>query len=339
MVEVIRGSLCLMVLLGVGGTRMRVHVRSGTAVAAATCDCCTVRLLATSEQHDIYINERYSTVSTRLSGAALSLFFHESRDSLRKATLSTRSLNEDLCHALATMSRLDVEVEIRYCRLADDAAGSFIECLHSDRGPVTLDQCEIGNHIIAHAVSGNSRVTKLKLYRERNDIGMAVYNADMAILFAVLANNRGLVDLNMHGNPISNDNWSLLCEVLKTHPTLTSPNLINTRESFDTEGFFRMGLTDGQKAYRTCVLAETMKENTVLHTIKLSQDGSDEEIYTQMILPYLETNRYRTRAHAIKKADIPLRRPLLGLALQTESVRNDSNLRWMFLSGNPDVVI
>jgi hypothetical protein len=30
---------------------------------------------------------------------------------------------------------------------------------------------------------------------------------------------------------------------------------------------------------------------------------------------------------------------LLGRALQTESVRNDSNLLWIFLSGNPDVVV
>jgi hypothetical protein len=98
-----RGYPWVLVLDAVGGTSMRVHVRSGTAVAAATSDCMLVRLLATCDQHAIYINERYSTVSTRLSGAALSLFFQESRDSLRKVTLSTRSLNEDLCHALATM--------------------------------------------------------------------------------------------------------------------------------------------------------------------------------------------------------------------------------------------
>jgi hypothetical protein len=41
----------------------------------------------------------------------------------------------------------------------------------------------------------------------------------------------------------------------------------------------------------------------------------------------------------IRKADISLRRPLLGLAHQTESVRNKSNLLWMLLSGNPDVVL
>jgi hypothetical protein len=72
--------------------------------------------------------------------------------------------------------------------------------------------------------------------------------------------------------------------------------------------------------------------------IALRENERDEQIYTESILPYLETNRYRPRVLAIKKADVALRGPLLRRALQTEPVRNDSNLRWMFLSGNPDVV-
>jgi hypothetical protein len=79
--------------------------------------------------------------------------------------------------------------------------------------------------------------------------------------------------------------------------------------------------------------------NTVLHTIQLSEGQYDQQFYDEMMHPYLETNRYRPRVHAITKADISLRRPLLGLALLTESVRNTSNLLWMFLSGNPDVVL
>jgi hypothetical protein len=77
----------------------------------------------------------------------------------------------------------------------------------------------------------------------------------------------------------------------------------------------------------------------VLLTIKVSEHVRGDQIYTEMIHPYLETNLYRTRVLGIKKADISLRRPLLGRALQTELVRNNSNLLWMFLSGNQDVVL
>jgi hypothetical protein len=149
-------------------------------------------------------------------------------------------------------------------------------------------------------------VTKLKLLL---DSGRA-NNADTAVLFATLANNRGLVDLDLYCCSINNDNWSILCEsLLQTHPTLTKLDLSHT-------GRFEL-LTDNQKTHRTRMLVNRVQRNTSLHTIILSelcQDTRDEEIYAQMILPHLETNRYRPRVDAIKKADIPLRRPLLGWA-------------------------
>ena len=58
-----------------------------------------------------------------------------------------------------------------------------------------------------------------------------------------------------------------------------------------------------------------------------------------MIVPLLEKNLYRPRVLAIKRTDIALRRPLLGLALQSELVRNKSNVLWMLLSGNADIVV
>jgi hypothetical protein len=82
-----------------------------------------------------------------------------------------------------------------------------------------------------------------------------------------------------------------------------------------------------------------MKENTDLYTIYYARFGRNDQIYAESILPRLETNLYMPRVLGIKKADIALRRPLLGRALQMESVRNDSDLLWMFLSGNPDVVV
>jgi hypothetical protein len=130
----------------------------------------------------------------------------------------------------------------------------------------------------------------------------------------------------------SDDNWTILCESLQAHPSLTKLDLSHT-------GGRGNGLTGDQKVQRTRLLAEMVQHNTVLHTINLSEYERDEKIYTESILPYLKTNRYRSWVHAIKKADISLRRPLLGRALQTESVRNDSNLLWMFLSGNADVVV
>jgi hypothetical protein len=242
------------------------------------------------------------------------------------------ALSVDLCHALATMSRLDVELELRYCTLADDAAGAFVEYLQSDRGSVELISCNIGSRILADALTGNSRrVTSLKPYSRalRND-------AEMVILFVALANNRGLVELDMPFDSTNGDNWGILCASLKTHPTLTSLDLRDTRPR--NPAGFRIVLTDEQKSHRTRMLADMVQRNTALHTITLSERERDEEIYTEEILPYLETNLYRPRVLAVKEIkERPYREKVLGRALH--SVKSNPNLVWMFLSENVDAFV
>jgi hypothetical protein len=312
-------SLVLRLGVNVGNISLRVYTTLATADAAATATCdFLVRLLATCEQHDLCILG--SRIAVPLSGAGLSLFFQESRDDLRKVTLQSINLSENQCLALTTMSRLDVELNINYCRLADDTAGAFVECLQSDRGPVKMSYCGIDSQVLASALTGDSRVTRLTQGSQRaNDAGMAV-------LFAALANNRGLVELELGGCFMNDDNWTILCESLKAHPSLTILNRIGTGPSRShTE----------QKAHRTQLLAEMVQRNTVLHTIHLFAHQRDEQIYAQMIRPYLEANLYRPRAFAVKKTkEIPLREKVLGPALYC--VKSNPNLVWMFLSENVD---
>jgi hypothetical protein len=240
-------------------------------------------------------------------------------------------LSEDQCLALATMSRLDVELEVRYCRLADDAAGAFVECLHqSDRGPVNLDLCKIDSQVIANALTGDSRVTRLKPHFDWTD------DAEKAVLFRALANNRGLVELNLGGCSISDNNWSVLCESLQAHPTLTCLNLEDTRPTIPND--FPIIFSDEQKALRARLLADMVQQNTVLHTIQLDSSERDEQIYTKEIHPYLVTNLYRPRVLAIKKTkDRPFREKVLGRAVY--SVRSKPNLVWMLLSENVDAFV
>jgi hypothetical protein len=153
----------------------------------------------------------------------------------------------------------------------------------------------------------------------------------MGMIFRSLAENKGLVKLGLAHQSISDENWTILCQSLKRYPTLTSQNLRGTRPGGQ--------LSDEQKAQRTRVVAAMMEENRVLLTIDPERVDRDYQIYMEMIHPYLETNLYRPRVLGIKKADIQIRRPLLGRALQMESVRNKSNLIWMFLTGNQDVVL
>jgi hypothetical protein len=118
-------------VLWLGDAGVRVVEGTPTAAATATCDL-LLQLLATCELPSVYIDGN-NTVPFPINGAALSLFFEESRENLRKVGLRSITLNEDVCRALGTMSRFDVEVNISCCRLSNDAAGAFHECLQSDR--------------------------------------------------------------------------------------------------------------------------------------------------------------------------------------------------------------
>jgi hypothetical protein len=280
----VSGSGEPLLLLGAIATSMCVQLTPDTAAAATTATCdFAVRLLATCEQDDLYIIGSDCNVSTPISGAGISLFFQESRDSLQKFTLQSMALSEDQCLALATMSRLDVELTMERCSLSNNAAGAFVECLQSDRGPIKLHRCEIDTQIVANALAGKSRVTRFQPDFDDAD------DADKAILFRALANNRGLVELDLHNVPISDENWMILCRSLQAHPTLTTLCLYATTPWRPVGAAIRF--SGEQKSLRTRALVEMIQENAVLQTITLSEHERDEHIYTQEIKPYLVTNQ------------------------------------------------
>jgi hypothetical protein len=73
------------------------------------------------------------------------------------------------------------------------------------------------------------------------------------------------------------------------------------------------------KTRRTRALAEMMHTNTVLHTIELLASERNNQIYTEELRPYLVTNLYRPRVHAIKKTeDRPFHEKVLGREKQPQ---------------------
>jgi hypothetical protein len=79
-----------------------------------------------------------------------------------------------------------------------------------------------------------------------------------------------------------------------------------------------------------------MKLNLSIHTIHLSNQYSDHELFRGSVIPYLETNRLRPRLLAIQKTlPIAYRAKVLGRALL--ATRTDANRFWMLLLGNAEV--
>jgi hypothetical protein len=272
---------------------------AATTAAAVTCDF-LVHLLATSKEDRAYIHG----TSVPISDPGLSRFFQESQDNLRKVTLQYMVLNEEHIQALATTEpRPNVEVILHECRVSDDygCQAAFVECLQVDRGPTQLISCYIDCHVLATALEGNSRVTRLRLAP-----ASARGDADMGAIFRSLADNKkGLVKLDLHDRFISDEHWKILCESLKGHPSLTSLDFRFT----GPRGLHgdRIEISTEQTSRRARVLAAMVQEYRVLLTITLSEYERDEQIYMAMIHPYLEANLYRPRVLGIKKADIALR--------------------------------
>jgi hypothetical protein len=214
---------------------------------------------------------------------------------------------------------------------------AFVECLQSEGCPIQLQDCEIDCQVLATALTGNSRVTRLVLpVSLRND-------ANMPVLFTALANNKGLLYLHWNMRPTSDENLSLLCQSLQAHPTLTCLDLRDIRPmGLHGDRFVspddRIGLAGEKKAQRTSFGARMMQHNTVLQTLYFSASERDNTISTKKVLPLLETNQYRPWVLAVKRTvDRPFREKILGRALYC--VRSKPKLVWMFLSQNVDAFV
>jgi hypothetical protein len=330
-------------------TTFRVYTTEDTnprdPTVLATCDF-LLRLLATigrvqQQQHhpdgNVFVLRSHQSgddaVPPPISCATLSRLLQDNDSNIRKLKLSSMILNEEHIRALATVSG-SMEIILDDCRLEDDAAcrNAFVQCLVRNRGPTQLYRCRIDYPILTAALADNSRVSRLKLVPDEGNRAVTHKEA----LLRALEHNCGLVKLDLATHGMRYEDLRTLCASLRMHPTLTDLDLRMTRPFIRT-AFTRNRLLDVQKAHRTALLADMMKTNTVLLTIRFDVDERDNQIFADTILPHLEMNLYRSRVLAIKKADSQIRRPLLGRALQTRSVRQKPNLLWIFLSGNPDI--
>ncbi len=86
-------------------------------------------------------------------------------------------------------------------------------------------------------------------------------------------------------------------------------------------------------------LVNMMNRNTTINTGHVDVCYRVHELYSESVIPYLETNRFRPRVLAIQQTRptaIAYRAKVLGRALL--AARTDTNGFWMLLSGNAEVV-
>jgi hypothetical protein len=132
---------------------------------------------------------------------------------------------------------------------------------------------------------------------------------------------------------VNDETWGAVCDSLKTHPTLgvldLSTTLMHTRREPPP-------VAPDVITSRVQALADMIKTNTSICTIRVDSRLSEHESYQESVIPYLESNRFRPRLLAIQTTrPIAYRAKVLGRALF--ATRTDANSFWMLLSGNTEV--
>jgi hypothetical protein len=248
---------------------------------------------------------------------------------IKEVTLDTLYLDAEHCRVLATADSPDLKIKLSTCLLEALAVEAFCDCLQRSKGPTELYECRISAHVIARALRGNTRVTRVILDQQtRNAPGMAAM-AD------ALSDNLGLQVLDFYRQPFDDASWDVLCASLRVHPTLHRVDLAKTGGIVPTgHGLY---MSDEQKIRRMNVMADMLRENTKLRTIVVSPEECDNPILKTQIRPRLVMNKYRRRFRAIQEIQGgELRRKVLGRIVG--SCRQNTNLLWWLLSSNADAV-
>jgi hypothetical protein len=282
---------------------------------------CSIFWRAITTSNIVKLTIRCSGPSCLSSGPVLSQFLGGS-PSLKYLEFVEADFGEEHCRALATLlERTDLAIVFRGSRfLPQGAQGAFIEWLRSNQVVTDIHHCDMETSILS-ALSGNTSVKRLSFdaIRDKSD------EKHVRSLIEALPTNQGLELLALNNVVMSDETWVLLFRSLSTHNTMKSLSLIGWRSHLSAES----------KTTRMRAILQMLQHNTVMRTIQLSDDFTeDEEMYQSSILPRLEMNRnsFEVQRRAVKRADLSIRAQLLGRALH--AVRYNPDLVFRFLSEN-----
>jgi hypothetical protein len=277
--------------------------------------------LTTSDSRKVQLSNGGYTDRFPVSGLAFSHFLVHSRN-LRVLCLFGLALNTSHCRAIDALTRTDLQIELVRCDLTEAGEEIILECIRQNRGPTGLSSCRIDTRRFTDALRGNNSVTYLAPHEDCSDEETIVY-------FQALAENEGLVTLDLCSVRITDEMWVALWRSVTRHPKLE--NLVLPRYG----RFWRDGIMNAQKTLRMQPMVDALCVNTVLHTIDLDRNAFDADILHSTVYPLLLANRYRPRVGAITEVEGPLRCKLLRRALA--SMSSNPSLIWMFLSSNANI--
>jgi hypothetical protein len=259
------------------------------------------------------------------------------------------TLDENQCRALsaASPSRTTGKLDIRFhdCRVLHEGSTAALADLfrnnnnnnnNNEGGQVHyhLDHFQTEDwRILAQSLRGSTGVKTIVQPAGRLNERM-LEQPEFRVLAEALGDNQGLVKFAPIAQHINDENWTVLCQSLRSHLTLETLDLSSTFLDDDSNAT----MSGATKTHRCTCIVNLLRSNTVLRSIHLTREERDETIWSESILPTLQTRTYQPLVMEIKAvADEPRRSKLFGRAL--DSVKTKPYLLYLFLIGNADIIV
>jgi hypothetical protein len=310
--------------------------------ATNICDALLLRLLVRSQPKRVYLKSLWFDNPLTVSGPAIQELLERCPDLELLAFMDT-TLDETQCRALASASPSTTtgKLDIRFhdCRVLNvDSTAAFAALFRNNNSNNQGDQVHYHlDHfqtedwpILAESLRGNTSVITIIQPAGRLAKRMLEHDEFRALAEA-LRENQGLLRFSLRGQHINHENWTVLCQSLRSHPTL---------DTLDLSGTFHYpnaGITEASKKHRCTCIVNLLRSNTVLRSVLLTRDERDETIWSKSIIPHLETREFQPLVLEIKTvADQPRRSKLFGRALN--SVKTQPYLLYLFVIGNVDII-
>jgi hypothetical protein len=188
--------------------------------------------------------------------------------------ISGFSLPGGIVRALWFAAGTNIEIVLESCRTVFTGTTALVESLRRNQGPTQIIGCNISPSDLADGLRGNDKVNLLKLSG-----GSVTNDGSMRKLVQSLSRNYGLEELDFDTHTFCDENWSILCQSIASHPSLERMDVSRELTGMDVGGpifsFYtgneRCGsLPETQKTRRAEKVLEMLKVNTVLHNIALT---------------------------------------------------------------------
>ena len=302
-----------------------------------------LQLLVRSQPSQVRLKSLWYEHPPNISGPAIQMLLEQCPD-LELLAFMDATLDETQCRALAAASPSATtgKLDIRFhdCRVLHPSSTAALAALfrnnnsNNQGGQVHyhLDHFQSEDwRVLAESLRGNTSVKTIVQPAGRLAERM-LENDEFRVLAEALGANQGLLKFYPRGQLINDENWTVMCQSLRSHPTL---------ETLDLSGTFcdlNAGImSNASKAHRCNCIVDLLRSNTILRSIHLTREERDETIWSETILPHLQTRKVQLLVLKIKVvADQPSRFKLFGRAL--DSVKTKPYLSYLFLSGNVDII-